>query len=58
MDFLIARLKEPSTWRGIVAICAILGVNVSPEMQQGIISLAVALLGVIEIFRAEKKVRG
>lgn len=58
MDFLIARLKEPSTWRGIVAIAAILGVNISPEMQQGIIGVAVALLGVIEIFRAEKKVRG
>ena len=58
MDFLIARLKEHSTWRGIVAIAAILGVNISPEMQQGIIGVAVALLGVIEIFRAEKKVRG
>lgn len=58
MDFLIARLKEPSTWRGIVAIAAILGINVSPELQQAIIGAAVGLLGVIEILRTEKKVKG
>ena len=55
MDYLIERLKEKSTWRGMVAIATALGVTVSPELTEAIIAIGLALIGVINVVRAEKK---
>lgn len=52
-DAILARLKEPSTWRGIIIILGIFGVNFSPEKSEAIVAAGVALLGLIEVFRKE-----
>ncbi len=57
IDFITRRLKEPSTWRGVVALCAVFGISVSPEMQQAITGAAIGIIAAIEIFRKEGGVK-
>ena len=53
MDWLIRRGAEPSTWRGIVALAALLGINLSPEDAAVIANIAVTVVAVINIIRKE-----
>jgi hypothetical protein len=50
MSYLFARLKEPSTWFGIISstlasLSAFKVVELSPEQMDGILALSVAILG-------------
>jgi len=54
MEFLMEKLKEKSTWRGLVALAIALGVAISPEQTEAIIAGGMALIGLINVFRAEK----
>lgn len=47
MKYLIERLKEPSTWRGLIMVATGLGAGWSPESQTLIVSTGVALAGVV-----------
>lgn len=49
------RLKEPSTMRGLVALAAILGANISPEHIQAILTTAGLIYSAIQILRKENK---
>ena len=53
-DYLIARAKEPSTWRGIILILTAAGVPIAPEMQTAIISAGLALAGIIGAITPDK----
>lgn len=55
LNWIIARLKEPSTWRGLNVLAGAVGLVISPEQWQSISVAVLGLLGVIEVFRAEKK---
>ena len=55
MTYILERLKEPSTWRGILAMVTAVSVKLHPEMQEAIISAGLALIGMVNIFREEKK---
>ncbi len=55
MNYLLERLKEPSTWRGLLALATALGVKLHPEMQEAILSTGLALIGMINVFRTEQK---
>ena len=48
-SYIYARLKEPSTWRGIVMVLTGLGVNVSPELGSQIVSVGVGIVGLIGV---------
>lgn len=48
-DYLLDRLREPSTWRGIVMLLTGLGVGISPELAESIIAVGVSLAGVIGV---------
>ena len=54
MSKIIEKLKEPSTYRGLTLLGAIVGINVSPDLTAAIASAAVAIIGLIEVFRHEK----
>jgi hypothetical protein len=54
-DFILARGKESSTWRGIVAIITAAGVALSPEQGEAIVALGLAVIGAIGVFTADKK---
>jgi len=54
MNTVLAKLKEPSTYRGLTLLGAIIGINVSPDMTGAIATAAASIIGLIEIFRKEK----
>lgn len=54
IKYILDRLDEPSTWKGIIALLATFGVSIHPELAQAIITAAVSVVGVIEILVNEK----
>lgn len=50
MKYLLARLKEPTTWRGLTLLATSLGVTISPEQSAGLISVGLAIAGAIGAF--------
>ena len=49
------KLSEPSTWRGLIWILTAGGVTLTDLQIETIISAGVALTGLVEVFRGEKK---
>jgi hypothetical protein len=56
MNWIIERLKEPSTYRGLAGIGGLVGLAFSPAQWEAISAAVVAVLSAIELFRSEKKV--
>ena len=55
MDYIIERLKEISTWAGILGIItALAGPIFSPEQTEALITLGVSIAGVAAVFTKEK----
>lgn len=52
--YIVARIKEPSTWRGFVLLLTAAGVQLSPDLQNLIISSGLALAGLIGAGVADK----
>ena len=50
MDYLIEKLKEPSTWKGLVWLVTAFGVALSPDEKEAIAALGMALAGLIGVF--------
>lgn len=55
LSWLLDRLKETSTWYGIIAILTSAGVNLDPELQTQVISSGAALAGLVAFVTKEKK---
>ena len=55
MQYLIDRLSEPSTWRGLIALVTALGVQLSPDFQAAIISAGLACIGLVNVVIKEHK---
>ena len=49
MAYLLAGLKEASTWRGIALLLTAFGVQVAPEVQEAIISVGIAVAGAVGV---------
>jgi hypothetical protein len=54
IDYLIDRLSEASTWRGILAFLTAAGVATSPEQAEAIIAGGLALIGIVGVFTRDK----
>lgn len=54
VEYVIARLKEASTWRGIIGLLTAAGISVSPEMLDKIVAAGMALMGVVGMFFKDK----
>lgn len=54
MNYIVERLKEPSTWRGIVAFLTGVGIYLSPEQQAAIITGGLAIMGILGAFFPDK----
>lgn len=52
--YIFERLKEASTWRGIIAFITAAGVTISPEMVDKIVAAGLAIMGVIGIVFKDK----
>ena len=55
MTNILLRLKEESTWRGIITVAALAGLALSPEQADAIVKAGLALISAIWIFTPEKK---
>lgn len=50
LQYMLKRLSEASTWRGIVALLTVAGVSLSAEQGQQIIATGLAVIGLIQTF--------
>lgn len=53
-DYIIARAKEASTWRGIILLLTAAGVPIAPALADTIVSVGLALAGMIGVVAADK----
>lgn len=53
--WVLDRLEEPSTWRGIVAVMTAAGITMDPDEVGKIVACGLSVIGVINIFRRERK---
>jgi len=51
MKTILEYLKQESTWRGLVAIATATGVTMAPELQNAIIALGLAIIGLINVIK-------
>jgi len=49
MNTIIQKLKEESTWKGLIAIAMACGMQLDPELQNSILVVGLALMGMINI---------
>ena len=49
MNIIIEKLKQESTWRGLIAIAMAFGLQLDPELQNSILVVGLALMGIINI---------
>jgi hypothetical protein len=54
MKYILERLSEPSTWRGLISVLTALGVKLRPDLTEAIISAGLGAMGVINVVRKEQ----
>lgn len=54
LKWLTARLSEASTWRGIILLLTALGVRLSPDLTEAIITAGIALAGLVGVITADE----
>lgn len=52
--YVLERLKEPSTWRGIVLVVTACGIPVAPALATAITTFGLGLAGLIGVVTADK----
>jgi len=46
-DYILDRVKEPSTWRGALLFLTAIGVPIAPELANHIVTAGLALAGIV-----------
>jgi len=54
-NFIVARLSEASTWRGLFAVATAVGINLSPDQSAAVIAAGMAIMGAIGVFFPDAK---
>lgn len=54
MKYFIDRLKEPSTWRGLVMLATSAGLSIAPMAAEAIITAGVGFAGLIGVLTQDK----
>lgn len=55
LNWLVARLGEQSTWRGLIGLATAAGVAITPEQTAAIVAVGMAAIGLVNVFRSENK---
>ncbi len=53
-DWIIARLREKSTWLGLVSLLGAAGLAISPELSASIVTAGLAIGGLVATVKKEK----
>jgi len=48
--WLLARLREPSTWRGLVWLATVAGLSLRPDQAEAIVLAGMAMAGLLGVF--------
>ena len=54
MDYLLSKLKEKSTYAGLLALLSAAGLVIDPEQFAAVATGVMALVGAFEVFRKER----
>lgn len=54
-QFMMDRLQEPSTWKGLTLVAGLFGYAATPEEVEVIAGAATAVIALINIFTKERK---
>lgn len=54
VNWITDRAKEKSTWLGITGILTAAGIAIAPDLQEAIISVGMAIAGLIAVITKEK----
>jgi len=52
-DSIMSRLKQESTWRGIITVATLLGWRLAPDQAESIITAGASLVGTINILKKD-----
>jgi len=53
-QYILDRAKEPSTWRGLILVLTALGVPLAPAMAEAIVSVGLAVAGLVGVATPDK----
>lgn len=53
--YVVNRAKEASTWRGVIMLLTAVGLKITPEMADAIISVGIAVAGLVGILLPDSK---
>ncbi len=53
-SYLLARAKEPSTWRGAILFLTAIGLPIAPALAESIISVGLAVAGLVGVVAPDK----
>lgn len=54
LDTILERLSENSTWRGLILVLTAAGVQIEPSLQNHIVALGLAAVGIMNVVRKGK----
>ena len=54
LNWLLARLREPSSWRGIVWLLTVFGLAIKPGQAEAIVTAGMALAGLLGVFLSDE----
>lgn len=54
MNWIMRRLREPSTWRGLVWLATMAGLSLRPDQAEAIVAAGMALAGLLGVFLADE----
>ena len=54
MNWVLARLREPSSWRGLVWLLTVFGLSLRPDQAEAIAIAGVALAGLLGVFLSDE----
>lgn len=55
MKWILARLREPSSWRGIVWLLTVFGLALKPDQAEAIVTAGMALAGLLGVFLSDDR---
>lgn len=54
MNWLLRRLREASTWRGLVWLATVAGLSLRPDQAEAIVAVGMALAGLLGVFLSDE----
>ena len=53
-SYLLARAKEPSSWRGLIFMLTAIGIPVAPQLAEAVVTVGLGLAGLVGVIAPDK----